>query len=84
MSKAKVKRCVEFFEKEGDDLVYKIYLPSHLEVNDLSSWFDTSDDPQMYYDYIIENKHVAFLEKLIAHPIDLDKYDCFLSCYTTR
>lgn len=82
MTANKIIRCIEFFEKKGDRLVYKIALPSRIGVNELSVLFDTTNDPMMYEGYLIEEKKLKYFEKLIGKKIDNEKYDCFVACYT--
>lgn len=39
------------------------------------------EDPNLIYEYEIEEKDVDFFEKLIHQKIDRDRYCYFLSCF---
>ena len=75
-----VQRCVECFEKVGDDLIKEIPL-SGISLKQLQEIFGEPAEEPMYGGYIIESRHAAMLEPYLPEKLDLESYDYFLSCY---
>ena len=76
-------RTIEFFEKEGDALIYEIELPKDIDVELLTIIFKEhsfTSDPEMVDVYPIKEIHKLALEKIIKEKINIKKYDCFLAC----
>ena len=77
-----VRYILEWFEKDpGDDFIGQEDL-AETELSKLKSLFDIPSKETMAGGFKIELQHLAEVQKLVEHRIDLDKYDYFVS--TTR
>ena len=74
-----VYRCVQCFEKVGDELIKEIPLRG-ISLSQLQKIFGITAEDPMYDGFFIERRHASLLEPYLPEKLDLESYDCFLDC----
>lgn len=81
LTEDQIERVLEWYEKDpGEDLVGDEALA--LPLADLVALFKPDDeDPEMHLVYEVEPHEADRLQAHVAHRIDLDAHDYFVSAY---
>lgn len=80
MSDAKVYRYISVFEKAGDAYVMDIPFVSQPTLQLLRELFSSGADDPMYDEYPIDAQIAKRLAPFIRKPLDLERFEYFLSC----
>ncbi|MEM1058979.1 MAG: hypothetical protein AAGK14_07000 [Verrucomicrobiota bacterium] len=74
----KIRRCITFFEKEGEDFIGDITISAQ-EFETIAEWLPPSeDDPLRYYVYILEGAVLERTRKLLIGRLPDEDHAYFL------
>ena len=79
----KVKRQLEWFEKENDPLIGSCILPEEV-VPTLKKFLDIEPEDDLIYDYLLSEQELNYLQLYVEHKIDLSQYDYFFGTYSVK
>lgn len=75
-----IKRHISQFEKNSDVLFQEIEFTVPPDLTLLQNLFNLSADNPMYDEYPITKEIALKISPLIKKPLNLEKYEYFLSC----
>ncbi len=81
-----VIRLLEWYPLEGEDesIIGEEEL-NDISLEELRELFDVTvgetDDPLMYHVYLIDEKHLARIQKSVSHAIDLSQFEYCIAAY---
>ena len=81
MIKKNIKYVIEGYEKQGSSLATELDL-GIVSLYLLQRIFDICSDNPMYDCYKINQKQAEALAVFLKEPLELDKYDYFLTAYS--
>lgn len=77
-----LKRVIEYFSNESDELIGKFVLPQ-TELATLQSLWDVPPDDPMVECLPVKAKQASFLRELVGLEFDFAQHSYFLVAYTT-
>lgn len=75
----RVVRVIEAFGKLSEELVEEISL-SEVPLETLQEIFDVPKEDPMYDCWVIDESKYSLLRPYVGKPLDLNKFDYFLTC----